>query len=417
MMLCPTLGLLGLAYAYKGQFEQGLVQGERAITLDPNCAWCHIALAEVLLLAGQPAEALGLVEKAMRLDPESAAYYSFDLGWAYRLLGRYDEAIAAQQRALTRNPEFPPVHFELARLYHELGREEEARAEEAIVRRLSPSISLEEIRGKGALRKQPAEPEGFLARSYANAKAYGYLMGGVSHVLYFTQEGNTQAQQMFAKAIELNSQYVLAHTNLGFTYFFEWVFQWSQDPQTLERALALARKAVALDESSPAAYHLLSSVYLNKKQHERAIVEAERAIALDPEDADGYLVLGGIYTVAGRPEDGIGILEKGIRLKPRLPAQHFATLGLAYYLTGRQEEALDALQKALTLTPNWLPTHGYLAAIYGELGREEEARAEAAEVLRLSPNSSVEGWRQRLPFKDPAETERFVAALRKAGLK
>ena len=129
---------LGLAYALKGQPEQGLVEGERAIALDPNCADCHIALAEVLFLAGRPEEALGLVEKAMRLDPESAAYYSFDLGWAYRLLGRYEEAIAAQKRALARNPEFPPAHFELARLYNELGREEEARAEEAIVRRLSP---------------------------------------------------------------------------------------------------------------------------------------------------------------------------------------------------------------------------------------------------------------------------------------
>jgi adenylate cyclase len=238
----------------------------------------------------------------------------------------------------------------------------------------------------------------------------------MSHFSHFTQEENTQAQQMFAKAIELDPQSVLAHTALGSTYFFEWGFQWSPDPQRLERALALARKAVALDETSPVAHHLLSSIYLNKKQHERAIVEAERAIALDPEDADGYLTLGAIYTLAGRPEDGIGIMEKGIRLKPRLPVQHFTFLGLAYYLTGRHKEALDTLQKALSLSPNWLPTHVSLAAIYSELGREE-AQAEAAEVLRLSPNSSVEGWRQRSLFKDPAVTERYVAALRKAGLK
>jgi adenylate cyclase len=119
----------------------------------------------------------------------------------------------------------------------------------------------------------------------------------------------------------------------------------------------------------------------------------------------------------GRPEDGIGILEKGIHLKPRFPAQHLSILGLAYYLTGRHEEALDALQKALPLSPNWLPTHVHLTVIYSELGREEEARAEAAEVLRLSPNSSVEGWKKGVLSKDPAETERFVAALRKAGLK
>jgi adenylate cyclase len=405
--------LLGVAYAWKGQPEQGLVEGERAIALDPNCAWCHNALAEVLLLAGRPEEALGPVEKAMRLDPESAAYYSFHLGWAYRLLGRYEEALAAQKRTLSRNPEFLPAHVELARLYNELGREEEARAEEAAARRLSPNILLEVLRGKAAPKKQQAEPEGFFARSSASLKAYGYFVYGSRHFLHLTHEENAQAQQLLEKATELDPQFALAHTLLGFTYAYEWAFQWSQDPQTLERALALARQALAVDDASPLAHQLLGSVYLLNGQHERAVVEAEQVIALDPKDADGYLLLGEAYIFAGRPEDSIGLLEKAIRLKPRLPAPHFATLGLAYYLTGRQEEVLDALQQALSLTPNWLPARLCLAFIYSELGRETEAQAEVAEVLRLSPNFSVEGWRQRLPFKDPAETERFVAALRK----
>ena len=46
-----------------------------------------------------------------------------------------------------------------------------------------------------------------------------------------------------------------------------------------------------------------------------------------------------------------------------------------------------------------------------------EARAEAAEVLRLNPNFSLEVHRQRMPIKDPAVLERHLAALRKAGLK
>jgi len=54
---------------------------------------------------------------------------------------------------------------------------------------------------------------------------------------------------------------------------------------------------------------------------------------------------------------------------------------------------------------------------YIKRGREDEARAEAAEVLRMSPNFSVEAWGQMLPHKDPAVLERGLAALRKAGLK
>jgi hypothetical protein len=53
----------------------------------------------------------------------------------------------------------------------------------------------------------------------------------------------------------------------------------------------------------------------------------------------------------------------------------------------------------------------------GEEGRDAEAQAEAAEVLRVNPNWSLEVWRQRVPYKDPAMLERVFAALRKAGLK
>jgi len=83
----------------------------------------------------------------------------------------------------------------------------------------------------------------------------------------------------------------------------------------------------------------------------------------------------------------------------------------------RYEEAITALKRALTINANNFGARQTLALVYSELGREEEARAEAAEVLRLNLSFSLEGMRQRLPFKDPAEVERVLADLRKAGLK
>jgi hypothetical protein len=74
-------------------------------------------------------------------------------------------------------------------------------------------------------------------------------------------------------------------------------------------------------------------------------------------------------------------------------------------------------QKALRHNPNLLESHLILAISYSELEREEEARAETAEVLRLSPTFSLDVVRQTWPFKDPAALERTLAALRKAGLK
>jgi adenylate cyclase len=185
----------------------------------------------------------------------------------------------------------------------------------------------------------------------------------------------------------------------------------------LEQALTSARKAIALDDSLPMAHFLLANISLSKKQPERALVEAERAVALDPNIGDFYGTLAEILIATGRYEEAIEMSEKGLRLKPLLPAGLFADLGQAYGVLGRYTEALDALQKALPLNPNWLSTHATLAGVYSELGREEEARAEAVEVLRLSPEFSLEGVKQRSPLKDPAQLERGLAALRKAGLK
>ncbi len=66
--------------------------------------------------------------------------------------------------------------------------------------------------------------------------------------------------------------------------------------------------------------------------------------------------------------------------------------------------------------PDQITAHVLLAVIYSELGREEEARVEVTEILRISPHYSLEVVRQRIPYKDLAVLERQVAALRKAGL-
>jgi hypothetical protein len=67
--------------------------------------------------------------------------------------------------------------------------------------------------------------------------------------------------------------------------------------------------------------------------------------------------------------------------------------------------------------PNCLPARLQLAGIYSGLDREEEARVEVTEILRLSPNFFLEVHRQSVPYKDPAALKRYIDSLRRAGLK
>ena len=155
---------------------------------------------------------------------------------------------------------------------------------------------------------------------------------------------------------------------------------------------------------------------LLKGQQAQAVTAAERALALDPNRADLYLALGDILSWTEQPEKALRWYEQALRLNPRSPV-FIHGRGWGYLRVGRYEEALPLLKKTLILNPNFPYAHMNLAFIYGELGREEEARAEVAEVQRLIPNVSLEIARQRFPSGDPVALERFLAALRKAGLK
>ena len=162
---------------------------------------------------------------------------------------------------------------------------------------------------------------------------------------------------------------------------------------------------------------VLGYVYLWQKQYEQAIAEMERAIALDPNEAEGYAALAEALSRVGRPEEALGWPSRRCACKPLIADDHLDSVGAAYYLAGRPEEAIAPLKQYLTRYPNILGAHLTLAAVYSELGKEAEARAEAAEVLRLNPKFSLEVHKERVPIKDPAMLERHIAALRKAGLK
>ena len=162
---------------------------------------------------------------------------------------------------------------------------------------------------------------------------------------------------------------------------------------------------------------VLSAAYLWKKQYEQAGAEAERAITFNPSQGMIYAGLTHVLSFLGRLEEASGLAEKALRLNPRLPLRNLVQLGHTYYLAGRTEEAIAALKKSLNGSPADLDAHLLLAAVYSEVGRETEAQTEAAAVLRINPSWSLEVWKQRVPYKDPAMLERVFAALHKAGLR
>jgi Flp pilus assembly protein TadD len=89
---------------------------------------------------------------------------------------------------------------------------------------------------------------------------------------------------------------------------------------------------------------------------------------------------------------------------------------MAYMAMGSYEEAVPPIKRFLTRYPNYAGGHQELVACYVELGRNEEARVEAAEVMRINPQFSLAVQKQRSFFKEPPR-DRLYADMAKAGLK
>ena len=120
---------------------------------------------------------------------------------------------------------------------------------------------------------------------------------------------------------------------------------------------------------------------------------------------------------SGRPEEAIPLIQKVIRLNPFGSVAYFYFLSEAYRLAGRFDEAVQKARKAVEWEPKNQFTHLSLASACILAGREEEARAEAAEVLRINPKFSLDNYAKIVPYKDQSETDKVINALRKAGLK
>ncbi len=264
--------------------------------------------------------------------------------------------------------------------------------------------------------------EGEKTRVYAkgtnNLEAYLKCLQANEYRLRLNKGDNVLGRQLCEEAIGLDPKYVMPYVALGWIHIMDWRHGWSESQQrSMDRALELAQKALAMDESYAPVHVLLMYIYRNKGQYEKAIAEGERAISLDPNFADAYRHLGGVLCYVGRPEEAIASLEKGLRLEPIPPAFYFYYFGLAYWTMGRYEEAIKNYKKALDRSPKYELAQIGLTASYSSAGREEEARAQAGEVLRINPKFTIEHVAKTIPYKNPVDKERFIDALRKAGLK
>ena len=250
-----------------------------------------------------------------------------------------------------------------------------------------------------------------------NLQAFLKVLEGDGYMRQYNKETNAVAVRLYLEAIELDTNYAMAHTRLSRTYTTDVYLRPAESSEEkLSNAVKSAQKAIELDSSSAEAHAALSYAFLTMRQHDKAIEVGERAVRLNPNSASALFTLSQSLHYSGRWEDALPLLRQAIRLNPWVPI-FYTYFGTACRETARYEEGITALKKSLSFAPNDLFANIDLAALYMYAEREDEARAAVAEVMRIDPNFSLEKYSKVLPWKELPEKARFFNALHKAGLK
>ena len=191
----------------------------------------------------------------------------------------------------------------------------------------------------------------------------------------------------------------------------------ASDPgRSLRIGREFAERAVTMDEEEPFAHLARGIAYSWSRDLERAEAEAKRGLALSPNSADHLLLLASVQIYSGDPGSALTTIDTLMRLDPHYPEFALQCLADARFSLGEYEQAIDAIERRLARNPQSETAFALLASCFGWLGRSEDSRKAWEQALRINPDFSVERRRQVQPFRNPADFERRVEGLRKAGL-
>ena len=272
----------------------------------------------------------------------------------------------------------------------------------------------ETIVGRLAGELQVAERDRAVKKAPDSLEAYDCYLRGFDLFIRFTQEDRAEARQMMEKAAALDPHYARVQTLLAWGHLSDVFMGWSEDPvRSLGSAFETAQKALALDATDNWSHWVVGAVLLYQGQHQRARAAYDRALELNPNDADVLAQFGGFLNYVGESEEAVATIERAMRLNPHCPWWYLWLLGWAEQLAGRPERAIAVIERI----GNPIAEARLIRVVsLMMLGREAEARDEAAEVLRLNPGFTVRQFAMAQPYQDPSRLEETAARMRAAGI-
>ena len=257
----------------------------------------------------------------------------------------------------------------------------------------------------------------------SNAEAYDAFLRGWAHYRLDTPDDSVKSIHFLENAIELDPGFGRAHAALAANYWRIYDNNWAKSTG-ISYADALEKTNQYLQEAmkspTPLAFRVAAKQNFYFNSSSKAIAQAERAIAVDPNDPNGYEAMGSILVNLDRAAEGLDFINKAMRLDPQ--SDYSYLLGEAQFHLELYEEAAATMSRATRRNPQNEWNYFLLAAAYGHLGREQEAKAAMVKFNATYHDPTDQQRPFTLAdinnqfFNVAANRKRLLEGLRKAGV-
>jgi class 3 adenylate cyclase/TolB-like protein len=294
-----------------------------------------------------------------------------------------------------------------------------------VVARLANSLGLELVRAE-ALRATRERPD--------NPDAVDLALRGLVAIYRFSPASNKEAVDDFERALKLDPELVRAKLGLSAALSDRVVAGWSSIPRSdAERAERLADEALSAEPGNAIAHFVKALVYQTLivtklrtppgPEWEAGIAEADAATNLDRNFAGAHAISGYWRLFLGRAAEGFVGIETAMKLSPRDPVRPVWESWICHLHShlAQWEQAIEHCRLAAQGAPYFWFTFADLVAANAWLGRDEEAKTDLADLLRLKPDLTAQSYlATAATYSDNAvftqQIARMVEGMRKAGL-
>jgi adenylate cyclase len=265
-----------------------------------------------------------------------------------------------------------------------------------------------------------AEIERAVRKPTSDLTAYDLYLRAMPQLYARSKAGYESAKSLMEEAVARDPNFAQARAMLAVLWEFGAYFGWESDIEAArERAISLAREALTSDSSDPQVMARCGFVLATLgRAHAQGSALLDRAIATNPNCAEAYFRGAWVSVWNGDFAAGLSRAEINERLDPLSPEANGLTgiRAAARFFLREFDTAIEAAEQAVGRSPDFHAARCILASSLAHVGREEEARAQVAELLRRNPRYPQFLSLANNPFRHKWMAELFLEGLRRAGV-